>query len=387
MDLTAIPAIDQHAHNILRPAAAAQYPYAAAFTEGSHPDIRHHHAKYTLCYRRSLRDIALLLNCEPTELAVLEKRQTLGLEALTRQCFEASNLAGVLLDDGFLPDTILPLDWHQQFAPMYRLLRLEQLAETCLVKQDSFNGFIQQFHQAVTDQAKTAIGFKSIAAYRSGLEIQPVSDTIAAEKFHRLRQQQGDRPLKLTDKSLIDFLLYQALTIAAADHSPIQFHTGFGDPDLDLRLANPLHLRTILEDPRFQEVPIVLLHAAYPFCREAAYLASVYPQVYVDFGLAIPLLSFSGMINALQMLLELAPTSKILYSSDAHFIPELYYLGAKWGRHGLGQVLDQAIAEGDLTAVEAEQIANEILHGNATRLYQLNSPENTSVGQPNARVT
>lgn len=55
--------------------------------------------------------------------------------------------------------------------------------------------------------------------------------------------------------------------------------TSFGDKDLDMRLSNPLHLRTLLEDKRFSKCRIVLLHASYPFSKEASYLASVYPQV------------------------------------------------------------------------------------------------------------
>lgn len=57
------------------------------------------------------------------------------------------------------------------------------------------------------------------------------------------------------------------------------FVTSFGDKDLDLRLANPLHLRAVLEDKRFSKCRIVLLHASYPFSREASYLAHVYSQV------------------------------------------------------------------------------------------------------------
>lgn len=46
-----------------------------------------------------------------------------------------------------------------------------------------------------------------------------------------------------------------------------------------MRLANPLHLRTLLEDKRFAKCRIVLLHASYPFSKEASFLSSVYPQV------------------------------------------------------------------------------------------------------------
>lgn len=57
--------------------------------------------------------------------------------------------------------------------------------------------------------------------------------------------------------------------------------SSFGDKDLDLRLCNPLHLRTLLEDNRFSESRIVLLHASYPYSKEASYLASTYSQVWL----------------------------------------------------------------------------------------------------------
>ena len=71
------------------------------------------------------------------------------------------------------------------------------------------------------------------------------------------------------------------------------------------------------------------------------------------------------MRAAVSMLLELAPFTKVLYSSDANLIPELFALGAQWGRTVLGDVLDAAIQDGDLSAQEAEEAARAILHGNA----------------------
>ncbi len=107
MELWHIPAIDQHAHNLLQPEAVG-YPYVAAFTEAHHPDIINYHACHTLFYRRSLRDMADLLKCEPQESEILAKRDNLGLENLTKTYFNAANLETILLDDGFLPEQILP---------------------------------------------------------------------------------------------------------------------------------------------------------------------------------------------------------------------------------------------------------------------------------------
>ncbi len=373
MDLHSIPAIDQHAHNVLTPEVAAATPYVAAFTEGYHPDIVGHHAQHTLCYRRSLRDMADLLDCAPSESAVLARRAELGWDELTARCFQAAHLDGVILDDGFLPDTILAAPWHHQFVPTTRLLRLEYLAETLISQSNRFDVFLEWFRSELNPLPSGVVGFKSIAAYRVGLDVQFIPTELAEDSFYAIKAMQdaSGHPLRLADKALIDFLLLHALEIAAQNQVPIQFHTGFGDPDLDLRLANPLHLRPLLETPAYQAAPIVLLHAAYPFTRAAGYLAAVYPQVYVDVGLAVPSLSVAGMRRAIAMLFELSPTSKIMYSSDAHMIPDLYYLGAKWGRAALGQVLDQAIADDDLTAAEAEAVAIAILNQTARTLYRL----------------
>lgn len=371
MNLSEIPLIEQHAHNILKSEVAANYPFASAFTEGYDPEIVNYHAKHTLFYRRSLREIATLLNCEPEETAILAHRQNLGLEKLTKIYFDAANLEAIYLDDGLTPENILPISWHQQFTKVKRILRLELLAEKLLSQIDEFHTFVNAFIQAIDPPSPDIVAFKSIACYRSGLDIRPVAPAVAAVHFYDFKklQKKNDLPLRLNDKQLIDFILQQSLIVAAKYKIPVQLHTGLGDPDLDLRLANPLNLRYLIECPQYKNAPLVLLHASYPYMREAGYLASMYPQVYLDFGLAVPFLSVAGMRNTIRQLLELIPTTKLMYSSDAHSIPELYYLGAKWGRQLLGEVLDEAIKDTDITVKEAEEIALGILRENALNLY------------------
>ncbi|HEY4001825.1 MAG TPA: amidohydrolase [Candidatus Xenobia bacterium] len=70
-------------------------------------------------------------------------------------------------------------------------------------------------------------------------------------------------------------------------------------------------------------------------------------------------------------LLHLAPTSRVMYSSDASRIPELFYLGAREGRRVVQHVLEATVADGDLTWAEAEVVAQHILAGNAHRLYRV----------------
>ena len=370
MDFRHIPAIDQHAHNLLTPEAAKTLPYTAAFTESDDPVILQKHASTSLFFLRSLRDIAELLGCDPSQEAIMERRRDIGFEQLASLCFKAANLTAAYLDDGFLPDRILSWDRHQQFVRVRRILRLEYLAETLIGPSKSFDDFIEQFQSELDPPPTEVVAFKSIAAYRSGLDISPPSLEEARSSFRALKDQTPEDRLRLSDKPLIDYLVLAGLKAAAKWQMPMQFHTGFGDPDLDLRLANPLHLRSILEEPTLRETPIVLLHAGYPFVREAAYLAAIYPMVYVDFGLTVPFLSVTGMESVLRQLLEIVPASKLMFSSDAHMLPELFYLGSKWGREVLRNVLQEAVRSSDLTFREAESLGERILLGNAKGLYE-----------------
>jgi uncharacterized protein len=372
MDLAAVPLIDHHAHNLLTAEAAAQTPFRAAFTEAYDPAVLNDHAQHTLFYRRSLREIAAVLECDPAEEAVLARRNQLGHEELAARFFRAANLEMVMLDDGFLPGRILPTDWHDRLVPTRRILRMEALAEDLLGPAKDFDDFLARYRAALDPPPANVVGLKTIAAYRTGLDMGlPDRDAARAAWNGWKRSTPARRRPRLADLALLDYLLDQAMEVAARHRLPVQVHTGFGDPDLDLRLANPLHLRRVFEDARFKSVPIMLLHASYPFAREAGYLAAVYPNAYLDLGLAVPSLSVTGMRAATRALLELAPTTKLLYSSDAHLFPELFYLGAKWARQVLGECLDEAVHNGDLTAGEADEVAEAVLRGNARRVYAL----------------
>ena len=142
---------------------------------------------------------------------------------------------------------------------------------------------------------------------------------------------------------------------------------------MTLREANPLHLRPLLGSGRYARVPFVLLHASYPYVRELGYLAAMYANVYADVGLAIPHLA-AEIPAMLRQLLGQAPASKVVYSSDASQIPELYWLAARWGRRGLGTVLDELVALGALDADEALAVARRVLGENAAGIYGLPWP-------------
>jgi predicted TIM-barrel fold metal-dependent hydrolase len=220
-----------------------------------------------------------------------------------------------------------------------------------------------------TAREQGIVGLKSIAAYRGGLHVAPRTYDEAAAALPAL-QETARRygRVRLSDRAVLDYLLRAALEEAAALALPVQFHVAFGDDDVDLRTGNPLQLRALLTDPTFRGVPFVLLHC-YPYGREAGYLAALYAHVYVDVSLAVPLTAH-GCAARFSEALELAPISKVLFATDAHSTPELFYAGALHGRQGLARTLAALVADHMLTAAQAEAAAEAILWRNAAEVYQ-----------------
>ncbi len=244
--------------------------------------------------------------------------------------------------------------------------------ERLLLEESDFESFLERYDEAVEAAvAGGVVALKSIIAYRSGLVLEETAHLEAEASFRRLsREARLQGACRLEDKTLLDWAVRRTVELAGRLEVPVQFHTGFGDADLDLRLANPLHLRPLLEDKSARGTSIVLLHAGYPYVRETAYLASLYPNVFVGVSLAVPLLSY-GAVAVLTDLLSLAPWTKVLYGSDGYTLPESYWLGALRGREVVAEAVGQMVAFGSLTHEEALEAATAVLAGNARVLYGL----------------
>ncbi|KAJ4977586.1 hypothetical protein NE237_008366 [Protea cynaroides] len=377
--------VDGHAHNIVD--LDSSFPFLRCFSEAEGDALTFAHS--SLSFKRSVRDIAELYGCDASLHGIETHRRSLGLQSISSKCFGATKIAALLIDDGLVSDKMHELEWHKSYVPVvHRVLRIEQFAQKILnedipdVSKWTLDMFTETFVTKLKSVADRIVALKSIAAYRSGLEINPNVDKKDAEKGFTEVLSAG-KPVRIKNKSLIDHIFICSLEVALGFDLPIQIHTGFGDKDLDLRLANPLHLRALLEDSRFLKCRIILLHASYPFSKEASYLASVYPQVYLDFGLAVPKLSVHGMKSSVKELLELCPIKKVMFSTDGYAFPETFYLGAKRAREVVLSVLCDACDEGDLTIPEALEAAEDIFKNNAIRMYNMNGTINPS-GSENA---
>jgi uncharacterized protein len=373
MNLEHIPILDHHAHALFREEIWRKTPIEAYLTEAYNPIMLERYVPDNVFARRSIRELAGFYGCEPTRAAVVEARAAWNYTDLARAMFAQTNIEQVLVDDGIWLEAMQSLKQNAAMIglPCKRVLRLETELAALVPKHDSWVGLMRAFEEMLRELAPTLVGLKSIIAYRTGLEIMRHDSTSLERAYSSLKYsaQPGIAP-RVNDKALLDEMVWLGLRIAAETGLPVQFHTGYGDPDLDLRLANPLHLRPIFEAPELAGLRVVMLHC-YPFVREAGYLASVYPGAFMDLGLTIPYMSSHAMLTSAREALHLAPITKILFSTDASRTPELFWLGAKHGRRIIGQALELTVNDNDLTSSEAEWAANRILHDNALELYRL----------------
>lgn len=371
LDLTELPIVDHHAHPFLR-REATQEParFQRWFTESTDPEIHATHVPNLLVFRTAVRWLAEYLTCAPSVEAILAARAAIPEAEYAQALMRNANIAVLLCDYGYgsaeaydhagMCD-LLPI-------PIHRVLRLERLAEELLVAHDRFADFVAAYDAALVDaRSRGIVSLKSIIAYRTGLIVDAPDAAGAEAAFGRLRPvAQAQGRVRLADKALCDFIVHRALAAASAQALPFQFHTGFGDADADLRTANPLHLRPIVEG--YPQVPLVLLHAGWPYHRELSHLAAIYPNVWMDLSLAIPFATV-GIPAVIRDTLGMAPFSKVMFATDAFTMPEIYWIAAKWGRWGLQTVLEELVASGFLHEEEAVQAARDILGENARRLY------------------
>ena len=228
-------------------------------------------------------------------------------------------------------------------------------------------GFADAVRSALAARAGSAVGVKSIAAYRTGLDLgaeRPADSEVATAAGHWLADARPGSP-RLADETLQRFLIWCGVDLRL----PVQFHVGYGDSDVDLHRCNPLLLTPLLRAIEPTGVPVMLLHN-YPYHREAGYLAQVFPHVYVDAGLATHNLGARAPA-LLAEALELAPYGKFLYSSDAFGLPELYCLGAALFRAALSAFLRSGLEQDLYPERTAARLARMFCADNAKRAYQL----------------
>ncbi len=376
LDFTQVPVVDNHCHGIMQDQVFEDITgWRQSFTESTDPGMPRDHVASTALYRRLIRKLADFLGCEPEEEAVFAARAGKDGRDLAGALLRAANVDTLLLDTGLPPpERVLPVAELGELGACRAepMLRLEILMEDLLTEHDSLAGTEQALAALLDDvRGQGYVALKSIAAYRTGLDIREWPREEAEESFHEYRRAAGAGSARLAHKPLLDTLLHVVFAQAARQEVPVQFHVGYGDADTDLLLGNPLYLRPLLQRPDYRGMPVVLLHECYPYTRQGGYLAAVYENAYLDLSYGIPLLGYGEMLSFTRAALGVAPSSKLMYSSDGIGVPELHWMSAIDGRRVLGQALGELVSQGELNVSDAEAVGESILCDNAKRLYRL----------------
>ena len=281
---------------------------------------------------------------------------------LARLFLSGAKVSDWLVDTGFAA-AVADVDELAELSggKAHEVVRLEQVAEQAA---QAPGDYASAFEEILHWRARTAVGTKSILAYRGGFD-GDLTEPPLAQVTEAADRWRASGNIRLSDRVLLRFGLHQALRLG----KPLQFHVGFGDRDCDLRKANPLYLLDFVRHSG--DIPIVLLHC-YPYEREAGYLAQAFNNVYLDGGLSINYLGARGP-SFIARLLELAPFRKIVYSSDGFGPAELHFLGATLWRKGIHRTLRGFIDAGDWGEPDAIRVVDLIARDNAARIYRLDA--------------
>ncbi|RKR12730.1 amidohydrolase family protein [Arthrobacter oryzae] len=364
--------IDHHVHGAFR-SDGDEARFQNSLNEGNTEPLAHPEDTYNtqigLAIRRWCSGILdLPRHASPSD--YWNRRSELGELEVSRRMTRAAGVGDWLIDTGLdAADYLSRADMAEvSGGRTHEIVRLEMVAESLIQEIANPSEYVDEFGQRLQELTRSAVGFKTVLAYRAGFDQNLSRPAPAAVVEAARRWQENTRAgthAKLTDLTLIAHGIYTATSMKL----PLQFHVGFGDRDLDLHKTNPLHLLDFLRSPEVRETPIMLLHC-YPFEREAGYLAHAFENVYIDVGLAV---NFTGSRSRdlVARSFELAPFTKILYSSDAFGPAELHYLGARLWRTAITKVMSGWIDDDDCSEADARKIVQLVAHENARRVYAL----------------
>lgn len=369
-----MPLLDHHAHGVTSSDLDFNQ-FQAAFSESRLPPpdgTSEFHKPLGLVIRRfcaPMLDLQTFVSGEE----YVKRRLELGAVEVNRRFMRAGGFERLLIDTGYKTDTLLNVEQMAALAevPANEIVRIEAVAEDVVRCGVDAAGFGNALRERLLERSRSAIALKTIAAYRTTFKLDQT-----APKEHEVVQAAGrwlaeiDRTgtVRLSDPIIERATLWAAGEICRQRRFPLQVHSGLGI-DANVSARNPMHFSDFIRCMQDWNVPIMLLHN-YPFIREAGWLSRVYHNVYIDTGVVQ---NYSGPSSAriIRESLETASFSKILFSTDAVMVCELYYLGALLFRRGVRKALDEWLRDGVIAIKDADEIVESTAYRNARRIYNL----------------
>ena len=323
---------------------------------------------------KRIKDLARYLGTDATIDAVIAERER------RREADFAGYVAGMLDDQaikGLGVDmalgTLADVDKFNEGYPGFvrKVYRLTTLVRDLLESSNSFENLVADYDAAMTTARDDgAVAFKSIIAYRTGLDIKKVSEGDAAAAFARRKDEPTWFGYRV--KELRDFLIRRAVMNAIDLDAMVMIHTGLGDSEIVAKACSPINLWDLLRDDETMACKTMLIHGGFPYTSEAIYMTSVLPNLYFDLsaGTGPAFLEKAVGADRFSDILRSAPNEKIMYSSDAgEGGPETMWHDCLTAKHALGTALGTMVDEGYYTEAEAKAAGEGALYGNAARVF------------------
>jgi predicted TIM-barrel fold metal-dependent hydrolase len=373
--IAALPLVDHHVHGALA-VDVDTAEFEAAITESDRPPrvgTTQFDSQIGFAIRRWC---APVLGLEPhaSPEDYLLRRAELGVSETTRRLLAASGIEHFLIETGYRGEEILGPRQMQKASGrrVDEVVRLEKVLEDVAGSGCAARDLPDRFRAALDDRARHAVGLKSIVAYRFGFDFdpeRPMDREVVAAVSSWLREVEATGVARVVDPTLLRFVLWTGVD----RRLPLQLHAGYGDPDVELHRCDPLLLTRFAKLVEPTGVDLLLLHC-YPYHRNAGYLAQMFPHVFFDVGLGI---NYTGVRSDALVAesLELAPFSKILFSSDAWGPPELHHLGALLWRRGILRAVGAWVDADEWSVEDGLRVARMIGRENAERVYRLGGRE------------
>jgi uncharacterized protein len=317
------------------------------------------------------RWMARHLGCEPTKDAVVAARDA-ALRAdppgYVRGLLEAERVVAVVADEGYPQPTIARAEFERALGgvTVHRVGRIEPWIVEAR-EEGSFDATVQRFEAIANEAADDPllIGFKTIIAYRTGLDITDPASSEASAAFERWRAE-GWTESRDHAKPVRDFLLRRAFDIAKERDRVFHVHVGAGDPDVNLTHAKPQDAFSFFVERQHQ--PILMIHSGWPWVAEATYVGTVLPNVYMDLSELVPW-GWGQIDHSLEMILGSVPAAKVVHGCDESSEPEMFPVSARLVRQALERVLGAFVDRDFLSIADAESIGRGVLAENVRRLH------------------
>lgn len=351
-----------------------------------------YHFRESIFVKYMVKEMAGFLDCEPTLEAVIEARNERARNywKYVNDLFRDVKAANLMLDTGYAEgmdgEGIGRFEASVAPARGRRIYRVETIQSQLFSEDLGFDELEGRFVTTVRagldgdgNYGGESYGMKSYLMPQIGV-VKPLYDREAArsswEEYKRTRETEfADREERSRrGEDLKRYLLTQALEECLERDMPMQFHAGDGEaPYIILRQQDPYNLEEVVrfdKDGMMRMPKIIPVHAGYPLVGRAAWLSHLYTNCYFDLSIMTPLIH-QGLFYRYLQVMEAVPLSKILFSSDAYNVPELFWLTGRWGKRYLSRALATYVREGSLTEEEALETARMILYKNNRRVYNL----------------